>query len=182
MALEWTSKEDYILLENYQNGAEFVKGMLENRSLQSIYHRAGFLKAVRRSSKGWCRKCGIKLTSVNWYVSSYNRCDYICKKCIQLNNKELRYTNPKVKKWGSNNTLHTNGKQYLVRKRERPIDNSCELCGRVKHTVYHHFGDIEYGKPILGIWVCKYCHPFAELYDQGFCERYAILKERVLNE
>ncbi len=180
MACEWTKEEDQILLDNYSLGALYVKQILPSRSIQSIYHRAGFLKAQRSTSKRFCRKCGCNLTSDNWFVSCYERKDYICKKCLVIVTKENKAKNPKLKKWGSVNTIHTNGNTYLVRKRHRPTSGTCELCGRIKQTVYHHYGTLEHGKEINGIWVCRYCHPFVELYDRGFAEKYEELKKKVL--
>ena len=180
--IKWTEEDDSILKGNYKHGCWKVKELLPHRTIASIRSRASLQKILRSTSKGFCKQCGDALHDDNWYCSSKIKHDYICKKCIVQKTKQARKQNPSLRKWFPHNTLHTNGNTYLVRKRHRPADNSCELCGRIKHTVYHHYGEIKHGEPLLGIWVCRYCHPFVELYDRGFSEKYIILREKIFNE
>jgi hypothetical protein len=182
MTIDWTPDEDKTLMENFHKGAKYVNELLPRRNITGIYRRKGLLDVIHNNIKKTCRICGERLTPQNWYPASCERRDYICKKCIVTKNRVLTAKNPlAVKKYNTQNALHTTGEYHLVRKRPRPSNGSCELCKRIKPTVYHHYGEITEGMPLLGIWVCRFCHPFVELYDEGFGVVYEKIKNQILN-
>lgn len=83
--------------------------------------------------------------------------------------KKFRLTHPEYQKnYARKNLLGTsklnNGKPLKCNKRSYPLDNACELCGKMgKQLAYHHW-DNNY--PELGIWLCtKPCHWLAESLD-----------------
>lgn len=180
----WAKEEIKKLKQNYHKsrGIEELLEMFPNRTIKSIYDKASALGLKRKTSRGFCRRCNIKLIlNKNWYMSSKDRADHICKNCIVKENRERREENPKkYKEYYSNNQLHTNGKTYLCRKREKP--SKCELCGSDKRIVYHHYGNIKRGKKVKGIWICLPCHYFIEKYESGYLEKYLKIKEMILNE
>lgn len=80
-----------------------------------------------------------------------------------------------------------NGKYTMVRNvNKRPYPNGiCELCGRKSGLLgYHHWDDsqIKPGASIAGIWLCAYCHHFAERLDEGAAEIYVTKKAAILRE
>ena len=58
-----------------------------------------------------------------------------------------------------------------VVKRPRPIDNKCEICGKLHGSGrldYHHWGEIEEPPKItLGVWVGNKCHRIIEGINKG---------------
>ena len=83
--------------------------------------------------------------------------------------REWRKTHKKnikkhMRKWRQHVTITTDGRVIKGRKRRRPIDGICELCGREcdkekKQLAYHHWDD---ENMLKGVWVCAKCHVFIE--------------------
>ena len=46
---------------------------------------------------------------------------------------------------------------------KRSYSETCEICGKNTHLVYHHWDDNNYSK---GIWVCVRCHLIIEIMDK----------------
>ena len=180
----WTKEEDIALTSFYPLKVSLASQHLPLRSVTAKRARAAVLGLRRhpRRPRGTCRDCGELLTEANHYESSAVRSDYICKACIMRRNALLKQSNSHVRDWFRNNALHTSDVKYVVvRKRPRPDDSKCELCGRVKTLVYHHYGPVTRAQYLPGMWVCRYCHPFAELFDKGYAETYVAKKELILN-
>jgi len=70
--------------------------------------------------------------------------------------------------WEREHRITTTGHKKLVgSKRPYPQYQVCELCKRRKRKLldYHHYDDNNLSK---GLWLCRWCHPFAENVDKGF--------------
>lgn len=53
----------------------------------------------------------------------------------------------------------------------------CELCSRsFEHLNYHHWDS---DRPSKGLYLCLYCHTFAEFVDRGLVDKYLKLKEDI---
>jgi len=57
---------------------------------------------------------------------------------------------------------------------KRPKPKACELCSQPAFLGYHHWSEPWESK---GLWVCAYCHAFAELVDRGLVRKYLDMKE-----
>lgn len=180
----WTIEEIEKLEKHYKKGRKYFKNLFPDRSFDSIYGKAFLLGLMGKTSKGFCRICGIKLTKKNTYKSTRTRYDYICKNCLLNKNRKIRMARPEyIKKYYRENILHIKGKSYVVKKRPRPESSKCELCSKeIKLLIYHHYGKVKKYKKIPGLWVCLNCHKFIELYEKGFLPIYKNLKEKILNE
>jgi len=124
-----------------------------------------------------CVKCGKK--NIKKLSSRHKYCDE-CRKIVERNHDHayrLAYLRERVLQ---------NGKvQTRVLKRPYPEDNACEVCHKIKHLAYHHYGEIIEGKFINGIWVCITCHHKAEVLDrpeilENFAKIYLPIKEYLL--
>lgn len=70
--------------------------------------------------------------------------------------------------WDRKHRLTTTGHRRLVgNKRSYPEYQTCELCKKKKRRLldYHHYDDNDLSK---GLWLCRFCHVFAEMADKGF--------------
>ena len=70
------------------------------------------------------------------------------------------------------------GESKWVHIKKRPYPEYCELCEmKKKRYDWHHWNNehIEWG-----LWLCKTCHKFAEVLEQGLLEKYLSLKEDVI--
>ena len=64
-------------------------------------------------------------------------------------------------------------------KRPYPEDGICELCGKNSRRInWHHWNDEELSE---GLYLCRYCHTFAERTDQGVVTQYLELKEQEIS-
>lgn len=144
-----------------------------------------------------CRDCQAPLTTDNWYKCDAKSGSHICKKCRLVDSYRWRTQNrdrynSKRREWRQKNLtrvrLHEqererkhrlrlwNGKSIYGDKRDYPKDECCELCGRrSKMLGYHHYDDSDLQK---GIWICSWCHGFAERFDDGYTARYLALREK----
>ena len=76
-----------------------------------------------------------------------------------------------VTKNGKNRTI------YGLKKRKRPEE--CELCGKKRRLVYHHWDDSNYNK---GMWICRGCHLKVEWMERGGAKKYENLKNKIEEE
>lgn len=83
--------------------------------------------------------------------------------------------------WHRKNTLSLGGGKHIrVKKRDYPVGNICELCGKAaKLLSYHHWDD---EAPEFGLWLCTICHKIAEAVDAGIVSKYSQLKEEASKE
>lgn len=144
-----------------------------------------------------CRVCGIELTLENWWPSSQRKHDYICNPCNTERMKNLQDANrghyreyhhhyylthqgpgqPYDREYRRNHVLIASNHVKLVgNKRPYPVDGKCELCGRKPQKLgYHHYDDNDLQK---GLWLCAWCHGFAERLDEGYSVRYIALRKK----
>jgi hypothetical protein len=89
----------------------------------------------------------------------------------RLAGKKRRQNKPEeVTKYRREHTLATREKMYTsITKRSYPQNNECELCGKEKRLVYHHWDDsqLKKGNFIVGLWLCNRCHQLAESLDEN---------------
>ena len=78
--------------------------------------------------------------------------------------------------WNRHHSLATsNGRIWGLRKRQMP--QCCELCGRETQTLdYHHWDNANMNN---GLWLCNWCHGFADRYEKGLLQKYIDLKAKV---
>jgi len=69
-----------------------------------------------------------------------------------------------------------NGKLIKIRCQKRPPPGYCELCERTPPgpLQWHHW---EKDNPSLGLWLCAFCHIFANTVEKGFYNKYVCIKE-----
>lgn len=70
----------------------------------------------------------------------------------------------------------SSGMVHGLRKRPYPIDSKCELCNQTKTRLSYHHWDEDLNK---GIWICWYCHCFAERMEDGYEKYLELLKRKV---
>ena len=147
-----------------------------------------------------CSVCGKPLTSANWWSTDQKQHRDICSHCHNERNKQAYYlyhdkSLQRQKRWRDthkqekrsydrkyqrNNTLTLHGRKIFGKKRPFPADELCELCYRHPNRLdYHHYDDRDLKK---GLWLCKFCHSFAENVDKGFLPRYLKLRATVCGE
>ena len=178
--MKWTNEELQALERAYEQRIQ-PRYLLSDRSESSIRHKASRLGLKWWRTKDVCRKCGIALTSENWYRSAKERRDRVCKPCLIKSTAGRRELDPlRAKRWNQRNQLHTNGQTITCRKRAKP--EKCELCEKKVPKAYHHWGPIAKGKFVLGAWVCHRCHQFIELFELGYSKPWVKLKEGIENE
>lgn len=93
----------------------------------------------------------------------------------RLINKEQRL------EWHRNHILDSsklnNGKKWIkCNKRNYPLDNACQLCGKTNTKLFYHHWDNEHLE--FGIWICNKCHWITEGLD---LPNYEQLKNKYLN-
>ena len=110
--------------------------------------------------------------------------------------RSLRYwrrhkdlTRERHKRYDRECVLEVNGKKVFgIRK--RPYTAYCEVClkrfDKDRQLVYHHWfdDDVQSGKLVRGIWVCRACHNFVEKLDElgrDGVERYFKLKQHIVS-
>ena len=72
------------------------------------------------------------------------------------------------------------GESKWVHIKKRPYPEYCELCGRRKKRYdWHHWDDNHLE---CGLWLCKTCHKFAEILEQGLLEKYLSLKDGIAGD
>lgn len=81
------------------------------------------------------------------------------------------------------NRIHRLHAIYCI-KRNYPVDNKCEICGRQVYLHYHHWGKIIKREHVRGIWVCTLCHRVIENPDRAFkvLALFAAKKEQIDRE
>lgn len=176
----WTEEEIELLKKAYKEKID-PSTLMPYRSYGSLTHKASRLGLTWWESSDVCRICGAELGKMNWYESSCFKKDRICKACLIKQSRAKKVENPEeTRKWCQQNYLKVKGRSVLCRKRPKP--GFCEICGKREAKVYHHWGEVKEGEKVPGIWICHYCHSFAELIDQGFTGTYLSKKEEILNE
>jgi len=95
----------------------------------------------------------------------------------------------RARKYEKEHVLDLNGRKVFgVIKRQ--CEGYCEVClqkfSEPRKLVYHHWfdEDVQQGKLVRGIWVCRACHSFVEKLDElgrDGVERYFKLKQRICN-
>ncbi len=78
--------------------------------------------------------------------------------------------------WARHHCLAVGKKKvYGLRKRQKP--NQCELCGRDNTGLdYHHWNDSNLNN---GLWLCNWCHGFADRLERGLLKKYLDLRDTV---
>lgn len=114
----------------------------------------------------WCKDCSRKYRK-NWYKHNKERHK---KNCIRYKRQHRIVTK--------------GGRILKGKKRKRPKDGICELCGREcdkekKQLSYHHWDD---NNLLKGIWVCYKCHGFVEGFMPELGEKWLSLKEKIDKE
>lgn len=176
----WSKEEECTLIECYKEKKD-PREIFPYRSYGSIFHKASRLGLKWFEFETVCKKCGVELTTENWYQSSKNKREYICKQCVRKKTHENKKLNPeRTRKWFQENYLNTKGGNILCRK--RPKLETCELCGSRASKAYHHWGKAERNKKVYGIWLCHTCHQFAEVFDRELSSKYIKRKEEILHE
>jgi hypothetical protein len=96
-------------------------------------------------------------------------------------NREWRIKNPNYHRdYARKNYIGYHDKKKTIRCVKRPYPNYCEVCNREQNRflAYHHWDKNNLSK---GMWLCNYCHCFAERVDGGFIDKYLILKNKLNN-
>lgn len=148
-----------------KHGSYFCKQCINRR------HNQNRKKAIPLAT-GICRYCNTPLTETNW--SLWNRTTrYHC--CVQCNRKQAKtkYLSRKGKIRETLITTKINGVPTVIRTRKRCYTNTCEVCGNIEKTAYHHWDN---KNPHWGMWLCWKCHMLAE----GLDEKGIILAEKYL--
>jgi len=136
---------------------------------------------AKRKALGLCVSCGkpkdservkcaecrekARVNFRNYYASHKEK---FSKYCSDYHRKNFLYTVIEGKKV-----------RLVVYKRDYPSDNCCELCSAQKRLVYHHWR-IE-NKKAYGLWICGFCHKFAEIFDKKneLVKKYEELKKKI---
>jgi len=117
-----------------------------------------------------------------WALKNKDKIKKYSKKYYEKNKGEI---NSKIRKHCRHQHLNTiiNGKpERILRLNKREWTGYCELCGKEvkKYLHYHHWDDENLN---IGLWLCIYCHRFAERVDKGIkVSDYERLKEMVEKE
>lgn len=105
--------------------------------------------------------------------------EYTLPELVQARAKQIEYKREYYRKGYIGQVI--GGKLVMVPapgKRTRP--EVCELCGRVRKLLYHHWDDENYSR---GLWLCLRCHNVAEAADVGvLSDKYLDLKRAVDKE
>jgi hypothetical protein len=104
----------------------------------------------------------------NYYKKNRKKENLRAKKWYIKNRKKIRekakLRRPQKRKYERITALTTKNKKISgIIKRNYPIDNKCEICEKsFNWLAYHHWddNDLQKGKFIKGIWVCRKCHLF----------------------
>jgi hypothetical protein len=149
-----------------------------------------------------CNKCGVELTDENWLSYVKAKHDYQCRPCYLKQRKEYYHThkaeqrsrerknraNPiyaekerkRLREYSRKHILRQwtkEGKLTKVKCNKRPWTQICEVCGsELGLRAYHHWDDNHYDN---GMWLCRYCHIFAENVDRGLVQKYLDLKAKI---
>jgi hypothetical protein len=146
-----------------------------------------------------CNKCGVELTDENWLSYVKAKHDYQCRPCYLKQRRNYYYSHTKEnlergRKWRANHVeserkrvrehgrkhrmrIWKDGKQLSFNVNKRPWTQICEVCGsELGLRAYHHWDD---NKLENGMWLCRYCHIFAENVDRGLVNKYLELKAKI---
>lgn len=137
-----------------------------------------------------CGKCG-KLKDESEFYRDKSKTDGLaleCKECMKERVKRWRArhrerNNRVQKKWQRKYRVRSKSGGFGGRKRRRPKEGRCELCGRdcdaeKKLLSYHHWDDENLMK---GIWVCYKYHGLIEIGEQAYelLARWYKMKEEI---
>jgi hypothetical protein len=163
--------------------------------------KLGLFRTRRLVDRHWirdliCKVCGTPLTDENWLKYVKAKHDYKCRPCYLKQRQEYHKTHKQQhletgRKWriknrekertrirelGRKHYLNqwVNGKLVKKRCNKRPWTQICEVCGSdIGLRAYHHWDDTKLDN---GMWLCRYCHIFAEKVDAGLVQKYLNLK------
>lgn len=84
----------------------------------------------------------------------------------------------KTRKYRRNHlVILKNGRQIYIKNKRIRNNNCCELCGQIPKRLFYHHWDDEH--PEWGMWLCTYCHHFAERVDHNNLGKYLQLKAEI---
>jgi len=110
-----------------------------------------------------------------YYARNKERLKKYFKEYYRTHQEQFRAYN---KQYQRNHTIRVwKGGTLRGNKRVFPEDEGCELCGfKAKRLEYHHWDDSDLER---GVWLCGFCHRFAEWVDRGLVPKYLELKSKI---
>ena len=132
----------------------------------------------------------------NEHFNAENKRTIYCSKSCRRKAWRKRYPKYDIN-WYLNNqrqtviTVYINGVRTKISgiiKFPHPLDNKCQICGKVSPCLaYHHWGEIKKGEIVKGLWICQnHCHNVVEALEKGILEniveKYLKLKGELIDK